>query len=429
MANLAEQARAADGSPGRWLVRIRELAEPLEDSESVTLPLLFAHLAALAEADESTVRAAYRDAVGRGDDPEARASRFGLAAAACPVVPEPCVWLGALAYWRRDAVAARSWAAHARKQLLELGTPWDKRLTFDEWLAIIDALADAPADLPQTSAAANVVDPRGLFALLVGSAHTANTPIPTAASIRPPDAAAGRKRFQRHIEALAGADGTERGAIYPDLPSRPWHDPEDFPLVAYLESNYPAIRDEILALNDARFHRESEGIKRTGDWDVMFLYERGRRHAEVCDLCPVTSHGIEAYPTIRTAAGLIYISRMRGSTHIAAHKGPTNLRLRCHLAVQVPDGDCAIRVGDETRRWQEGKCLVFDDYYDHEAWNHTDESRVVLIVDMWHPGLSATEVVLLEGLQNYASAYARRLNRYWAANEAAVANVSESKLP
>jgi aspartate beta-hydroxylase len=428
MANLAEQARAADGSPGRWLVRIREVAELLEDSDSVTLPLLFAQLAALSKADEATVCAAYRDAVGRGDDLEARASRFALAASVCPAVPEPCVWLGALSHWRGDDVSARSWAAHARRQLLELGTPWDKRLTSDEWLAIIDALADRPAGQPQTSPSANAVDPRGLFALLVGSTDTARAWIPTAPRIRPPDAATGRQRFDRYIETLAGADGTERGAIYPDLPSRPWHDPEDFPLVAYLESNYLAIRDEILALNDVRFHRESEGIKRTGDWDVMFLYERGRRHAEVCDLCPVTSRGIEAYPTIRTAAGLIYVSRMRGSTHIAAHRGPTNVRLRCHLAVEVPDGDCAIRVGGETRQWQEGKCLLFDDYYDHEAWNHTDESRIVLIVDMWHPGLSATEVLLLEGLQNYASAYARRLNRYWASNEAAVRNVSESKV-
>jgi aspartyl/asparaginyl beta-hydroxylase (cupin superfamily) len=87
--------------------------------------------------------------------------------------------------------------------------------------------------------------------------------------------------------------------------------------------------------------------------------------------------------------------------------------------VKVPDGDCAIRVGDETRRWHEGKCLVFDDYFEHEAWNRTDEDRLVLIVDLWHPGLSATEVTLLEGLHRYAQFHARKLNRYWSANAAA----------
>jgi hypothetical protein len=64
---------------------------------------------------------------------------------------------------------------------------------------------------------------------------------------------------------------------------------------------------------------------------------------------------------------------------------------------------------------------VFDDYLEHEAWNHTGQDRVVLIVDLWHPGLSPTEVRLLEGLHGYTDAYARRLQRYWTANEAAVA--------
>jgi aspartate beta-hydroxylase len=213
--------------------------------------------------------------------------------------------------------------------------------------------------------------------------------------------------------------------VYPDLPSRPWHDPHDFALIEYLESNFAAIRDEVMGLDGPRFHRESEGIRRTGDWDVAFFYERGRRHAEVCATCPVTTHGIESHPTIRTSAGLIYVSRMRGLTHIEPHRGPTNIRVRCHLGIRVPEGDCGIRVGGQTRRWQEGKCLVFDDYFEHEAWNHTDEDRIVLIVDLWHPGLSATEVTLLEGLHNHTSAYAQRLSRYWSANAEAAGLLGE----
>ena len=86
----------------------------------------------------------------------------------------------------------------------------------------------------------------------------------------------------------------------------------------------------------------------------MFLYERGRRHEEICDACPATTSVIERDGAMRTAAGLIYVSRMRPGTHIQAHRGPTNLRLRCHLGLAVPDGDCAIRVEDETRHWQGG---------------------------------------------------------------------------
>jgi aspartyl/asparaginyl beta-hydroxylase (cupin superfamily) len=117
---------------------------------------------------------------------------------------------------------------------------------------------------------------------------------------------------------------------------------------------------------------------------------------------------------------------MRATTHINPHRGPTNMRVRCHLGIKVPDGDCAIRVGGETRRWQEGRCLVFDDSLVHEAWNHTDEDRIVLIVDLWHPGLSDTEVMLLEALDNHTYSQAKRLNRYWSANAAAAGDEAEN---
>jgi hypothetical protein len=47
---------------------------------------------------------------------------------------------------------------------------------------------------------------------------------------------------------------------------------------------------------------------------------------------------------------------------------------------------------------------------------------MVLVVDLWHPGLTETEVTLLEGLHNYASSHARKLSRYWTANAAARAS-------
>jgi aspartate beta-hydroxylase len=430
MANLAEQSRAADGSPGRWLARIAELAELLDDAKGVTPPMFVMHLAAFREADESLARRAYRDAIGRADDPEARAGRFALTAAVCPVVAEPGVWLAYLSRLKGDVVLSRSWAACARNRLLELGTAWDKRLTFQEWRAVIDELEQAPnrraSDLRGT-----VIHPRALFETIANGTRAGQSKTSRSGqgrtAIKQPDAAAGKERFRQYIEALAGADGSSAGAVYPDLPSCPWHDPADFPLVEYLESNYRAIHDEILALEPSRFHRESERIKRAGDWDVAFLYERGRRHDEVCAACPVTTRGVEVYPTIRTIAGLIYVSRMRAATHIDAHRGPTNLRVRCHLGLKVPEGDCAMRVGTETRRWQEGRCLVFDDYYDHEAWNNTEEDRIVLIIDLWHPGLSTTEVALLEGLHNYTHAYAQRLDRYWSANAVAARRVSKDR--
>jgi aspartate beta-hydroxylase len=422
MANLAEQARAADGSPGRWLSRLGSLAELLDDAEELTPPPVLVRLASLSAPEESRALRVYRDAVRRGDDPGARASRFALAASLCPVIAEPCVWLAYLSRGDGDPVASREWAAQARGRLSQLGTAWDKRLGFQEWNAIIDALGRS-GDQERSEAADPTAHPRALFEALVGGGQLRTGP--AAQTIKPPDAAAGRRRFHLYVDGLGTDDGSRSGAVYPDLPSRPWHDPRDFPLVAFLESNYAAIRDEIVSLEAGQFHRESEGIRRTGGWDVAFLYERGRRHGDVCAACPVTTRGVESYPTIRTSAGLIYVSRMRGGTHIDPHRGPTNIRVRCHLGVRVPEGDCGIRVADETRRWEEGKCLVFDDYFEHEAWNHTGDDRLVLIVDLWHPHLSPTEMSLLEGLHNHASDYAQRLSRYWSANAAAAGLLSQ----
>ena len=67
-------------------------------------------------------------------------------------------------------------------------------------------------------------------------------------------------------------------------------------------------------------------------------------------------------------------------------------------------------------RWHEGKCLVFDDHFEHEAWNQTAQDRVVLIVNLWHSDLSAAEIHLLEGLQRYAFANARDMNQNWSRN-------------
>ena len=391
LANGAEQAQDRDGSPGVWLAKLRELAELLIDSESVSPPLFTAELATFSAADETLTRRAYRDG---GED------RLSLAAAVCPVVPEPCVWLSHLARSKGDQAAAQSWAAAARKRLQTLGTAWDKRLSFEQW----HQLAEADRALEIDGA----TDPRALY-----EAATRGLTVPG----KPPRPG-GRDRWDRYLDSL----GEGLGKVYPGLDSQPWYDPQDFPLARYLELHAAEIRDEILAIDPSTFQRESERIGRRGDWDVAFFYERGRRHDELCQACPVTTAGIEAYPAVRTLAGLIYASRMRPGTHIQPHRGPTNLRVRCHLGIEVPEGDCAIRVGDETRRWEQDRCLVFDDFFEHEAWNHTGEDRIVLIVDMWHPGLSAEEVSRLERLHGYTHAHARKLNRYWAKNAAARAD-------
>jgi aspartate beta-hydroxylase len=416
MANLAEQVANDDGAPGLWLFKLRELAELLLDCDSVTLPLFVAGLAGLTARDERAARQAYREALSGVHGPEAAANRLAFASAVCPVVAEPCIWLAHLAHQGGDPDLAREWARCARRRLVTAGTTWDKRLNFEAWMAVIHALERASPPCDRLAS-----DPRHLFEQVTGapSSQAASPSLSTDVEIA--DGRLGKMRFQRYMDLIADGDQAAVRGAYPDLSSRPWYDRRSLPLARSLEAHFTEIKREVLALDPGSFQREAERIPRDGKWDVVFFYERGRRHDEVCEKCPVATRVIESAGPMRTAGGLIYVSRMRAGTHIGAHRGPTNLRLRCHLGISVPEGDCAIRVGEETRRWSEGECLIFSDYFEHEAWNHSGDDRIVLIVDLWHPALSQIEVDLLAGLHRYAHAYGSRLSRYWAANTAAAA--------
>ena len=92
-------------------------------------------------------------------------------------------------------------------------------------------------------------------------------------------------------------------------------------------------------------------------------------------------------------------------------------RLRCHLGIEVPSGDCGIRVGGQTQRWVAGKCLVFDDSLEHESWNLTMDPRIVLIIDIWHPDLTPAEITYLEGLHRFVDSQAKSLYRGWSESQ------------
>ena len=90
-------------------------------------------------------------------------------------------------------------------------------------------------------------------------------------------------------------------------------------------------------------------------------------------------------------------SLLKAGARISPHTGMFNTRLVCHLPLIVPP-NCRFRVGNEVREWEEGKLLIFDDTIEHEAWNDSDEDRIVLIFDIWRPELSEQEKYELTAL-------------------------------
>lgn len=118
------------------------------------------------------------------------------------------------------------------------------------------------------------------------------------------------------------------------------------------------------------------------------------------ELCPNTISILQSLPLF-DHYDHTFFSALAPQTHIKKHHGPTNKKLRCHLPLVVPQNQCGLRVGDHEIQVEEGKCFVFDDSYEHEAWNNDpNHARIVLILDVWHPDLSESEKKFLSFLRN-----------------------------
>ena len=152
----------------------------------------------------------------------------------------------------------------------------------------------------------------------------------------------------------------------------------DFPEVKILEDNYAVIKEELDRLHDRAFVPwPARGLHDNG-WRTFIFYYASTKADHNCKVCPETTRILESLPHL---SGAVF-SRLAAGSHIKPHVGRPKPLYRCQLGLQIPAGDVAIRSVDAVSSWQEGKCLVFDDNLVHEAWNHTDQDRIVLIVDI-----------------------------------------------
>lgn len=174
-----------------------------------------------------------------------------------------------------------------------------------------------------------------------------------------------------------------------------------------IQDHWRAIRDEALSVLDSvngGFVIETENLKDTGYWAQFDLYIQGQRMAKNCARVPLTCSLIDSIPEVRGCRrGQVKFSVMKSGTHVHAHSGPTNCRLRAHLGLHIPEAtsdSSMLRVADQYLSWQNGEMLVFDDSFDHEVWynNENNESRLVLILDLWHPDLSAEKRATLPAI-------------------------------
>ncbi|XP_041512944.1 aspartyl/asparaginyl beta-hydroxylase isoform X6 [Microtus oregoni] len=179
------------------------------------------------------------------------------------------------------------------------------------------------------------------------------------------------------------------------LKAQPWWTPRETgytELVKSLERNWKLIRDEGLMVMDKAkglFLPEDENLREKGDWSQFTLWQQGRKNENACKGAPKTCTLLEKFSeTTGCRRGQIKYSIMHPGTHVWPHTGPTNCRLRMHLGLVIPKEGCKIRCANETRTWEEGKVLIFDDSFEHEVWQDASSFRLIFIVDVWHPELT-----------------------------------------
>ena len=328
-------------------------------------------------------------------------------AKACRLVPDDAGERAALG--RALAIDQRHFMARLRSAELHerLG---DGATAAAHWSAVI---ALSPADVECPPALRPVLEhARGFLAARASAFEDAIRP--AIAHTRNSSSSDAVRRFDACVDAALGKRrifvNECHGLHYPFLPADEFFPRASFPWFETLEADVAVIRAEAEALLAKRadgivpYVSQEAGtptnkwseLDRSTRWSAFFLWRHGVRDDAACAACPATAALLDRLPLQRIPgrAPTAFFSILEPRTRIPPHTGVTNTRAIVHLPLIVPP-DCGFRVGGETRAWREGEAFAFDDTIEHEAWNDSDDIRVVLIVDTWNPHLAEDEQALV----------------------------------
>ena len=175
------------------------------------------------------------------------------------------------------------------------------------------------------------------------------------------------------------------------VPTTPILANDTFPWTALLEQQWETIRAEFDSVwtrpeDIPSFHQISPDqtrISKGDNWKTYGLYLFGQAIEPNATMCAHTRSILTRIPGLQNA----WFSILAPGYHIPPHRGPTRALIRAHLGLKVPAdrSACWLRVDEEICTWQEGRCLLFDDTYEHEVRNDTTEYRAVLFLDIDRP--------------------------------------------
>jgi hypothetical protein len=206
---------------------------------------------------------------------------------------------------------------------------------------------------------------------------------------------------------------------FPGLPQRQFYEAHEFDWAAPFEAATPDMVAELEALLDRQQAGFAPYVQTRPDrpaaanplrddpaWGAHYLWEDGALVPDHAADAPATLRALELapMPVITQRSPMALYSLLRPGTHIKPHNGMLNTRLICHLPL-ITNPDCAIRVGNETRGWEQGKLLIFDDSIEHEAWNRGNDTRIILLFEIWRPEIGEDERRALTSIFEAITAY------------------------
>lgn len=211
--------------------------------------------------------------------------------------------------------------------------------------------------------------------------------------------------------------------FFPELPHIQFFDPGQFEWADTLQAATAVIKQELQQaiaqnLEFEPYLQETQALPKntstqlwgSNDWGALYLWKDGELNQHLAGHFAKTIEIINQLPLADIPGGSpnVLFSRLKPDTDIPPHHGFFNTRLICHLPLVVPENCGKLRVGNDSRQWNEGELLIFDDSIEHEAWNHSDKDRIVLIFEIWRPELSAVERDAVRKLIQAIRTYAER---------------------
>ncbi|TMH75433.1 MAG: tetratricopeptide repeat protein [Betaproteobacteria bacterium] len=230
-------------------------------------------------------------------------------------------------------------------------------------------------------------------------------------------------RFRDSLDILTGSKKIyfqePRQYFFPGLPQIQFYERGDFPWLDKVEAATADVRAELIEIlkQESAFkpyvegnpnlpQTNPQGMLNNPEWSAFYLSKNGAIVPENAARCPKTLSALADVPLARVPgrSPSILFSLLRPGARIPPHTGEVNTRLICHLPLIVPD-NCSFRVGNDTRAPVEGNAWVFDDTIEHEAWNGSDRTRVILLFEIWRPELTAAERAQVSAMFEAIDAY------------------------